>query len=272
MFHLYSSTEAYRLLPLRQALERIAGDGFEGAEIWVDHMWRSDMPAGDVRRLAEALSLGLTAHAVHRDINLTSANAGIRAESLKQVVESLQVAREMGARVVTVHPGHLSTVKDDPAPDYWDRQIDAFCRISDEAGRYGLTVGAETMEYRPAEFMLTAESMIRLLDAVDHPALGITLDIAHLYTLGDALAYAGDLRKIVNVHISDAAPSKMHLPIGDGAITFMGDTLGHLMTKGYDGALVVEGSFPGVERETSRNNLARMTSLREELGRSTTCA
>ncbi|MGH2533550.1 MAG: sugar phosphate isomerase/epimerase family protein [Thermomicrobiales bacterium] len=264
MFRLYSSTEAYRHLPLRDALARIAEDGFDGAEVWIEHWWWSEMKPREVKQAAAELGLELTVHAAMRDVNLTSTNRGIRELSLQQIIESLAVASEMGAPVVTVHPGHLTTTKDDPEPGYWEHQIAAFRHIAQEAGRLGPRVGVETMERRPAEFMLTAEAVIRLLDTVDHPALGITLDVAHLYSLGDARAYATGLREIVNLHISDAAPGKMHLPIGEGAIDFAADVLRHVAASGYDGALVVEGTFPGANTEKSRRNLARMRVLRDE--------
>lgn len=262
MLRLFSSTEAYRDRPLGDALERIAEDGFEGAEVWIEHWWRSELRPREVGRLAERLGLGLTVHAAMRDVNLTSTNRGIRELSLRQVVEGLGVAGEMGASVATIHPGHLTTTKDDPEAGYWDAQIAAFRRIAAEAGRLGLRAGVETMERRPAEFMLTAASMIRLLDAVDHPALGITLDIAHLYTAADPLAYAAGLREVVNLHVSDAAPGQMHLPLGEGVIDFAAEILGPLATTGLDRALVVEGSFPGADTEKSRQNLLRLRALR----------
>lgn len=264
---LFSSTEAYRHLALREALEQIAEDGFEGAEVWIEHWWWSEMDPREVRQEAERLGLGLTVHAAMRDVNLTSTNRGIRELSLRQIIESVGVAGEMSAPVITIHPGHLTTTKDDPEAGYWEHQIAAFRQIAEAAARVGVRVGVETMERRPAEFMLTPESMTRLLAAVDHPALGVTLDIAHLSTLGDALAYAAGLREIVNLHISDAAPGRMHLPIGEGAIEFAADVLRQVAGSGYDGALVVEGTFPGANTAKSRANLARMQALRDGLSR-----
>jgi sugar phosphate isomerase/epimerase len=75
--------------------------------------------------------------------------------------------------------------------------------------------------------------------------VGLTVDIAHMNTHGDPLTFlqALDPVWIYHVHLSDNAPHRVHLPLGDGEME-LGVVL-EAVAKVYQGIVSIEGSMLG---------------------------
>jgi sugar phosphate isomerase/epimerase len=61
------------------------------------------------RETLDDLGLKRTVNSPSRDVNITSSNPGIRRESMQQSIEALEIAAQLEATVVTVHPGWMFT-------------------------------------------------------------------------------------------------------------------------------------------------------------------
>lgn len=61
------------------------------------------------RETLDDLVLKRTVNSPSRDVNITSSNPGIRRESIQQSIEALEIAAQLEAIVVTVHPGWMFT-------------------------------------------------------------------------------------------------------------------------------------------------------------------
>jgi sugar phosphate isomerase/epimerase len=61
------------------------------------------------RETLDDLVLKRTVNSPSRDVNITSSNPGIRRESMQQSIEALEIAAQLEAIVVTVHPGWMFT-------------------------------------------------------------------------------------------------------------------------------------------------------------------
>ncbi|MBI3964764.1 MAG: sugar phosphate isomerase/epimerase [Chloroflexi bacterium] len=242
------------------ALDLAAELGYDGVEVWAEDAWNAEVDPTTLRARAVGLGLSLTVHAAASDLNPISNNAGIGRESTRQIVESLELARAIGAAVVTVHPGRATGMRFDPER-LWPRQIDLFGRIAEHSTALGLHVGVEAMERATRHFVASPASVKRLLDAVGSPSLGYTLDVAHAHTIGhDPAEYVQMLGLPLLVHFSDASPRRTHHPIGDGE-TDLVRALEVLFDHGYRGAVVSEGSLPGRDREILDQNLRRFDVL-----------
>src|SRR3990167_8983127 len=101
--------------------------GVSWLEVWTEHFWRDD--DGQLLERLRKSGLGLSVHGPIGDINITSSNRGIREESLRQVLHGVEEAAKMGAKVITVHPGYLTSRQDGP-DSIWDLQIEAFTRVA----------------------------------------------------------------------------------------------------------------------------------------------
>ncbi len=213
--------------------------GITWLEVWTEHFWRDD--DGWLLQILSKSGLDLSVHGPIGDINITSSNSGIRAESVKQVLQAVEDAAKMGARVITVHPGYL-TGRQDGEESIWDMQVEALARIAKRGKEAGILVAMETMEKRNKEVVIRPEIANRIIDAVNMDNFGVTFDISHAHTVMDVVAFIRSLRKIVHIHISDTKAGKVHVLMGEGEIAF-GPAL-HALKEKYDGALVIEGWNP----------------------------
>ena len=238
-----SSTMFLREKPVTAALDLIARSGFAAAEVWVEHLWRSGETPAAIREHARGLGLTLTVHATSYDVNVCSTNPGIRRESLRQMEESLDIAARVGARVVAMHPGHLSSTRAS-LEGAWENLMGALALLDARAMELGVRLGIEAMEKNPKEFFVQQEDFRRLFIR-DWQAIGLTVDLAHAQTVMNPLDYLAQVpaEKIVHAHCSDNAPQQTHLPLGRGTLDLPA-VLAALDQK-YDGVVILEGYVPG---------------------------
>jgi sugar phosphate isomerase/epimerase len=254
MFTVGTSSDVVRHLPVQDAIQLISHTGYDAVELWMGHVTASSLSTADIRGLLQEHQLSYQIHADVRDINLTSINPGIQKESVKQTLKTIEFARELGADLITVHPGRLSSSKDRPE-DLWDLQVDVFKEIAAYAEQFEVKIGLENMEKRPKEFVMTYDVVDHLIREVNSPYLGMTLDLAHCHSLGEVTEFVQSVQvPIFNVHISQASKKKMHLPFDtkqEDAIDF--EPVLPLLYEKYDGVLINESFQHGKEIETLKN-------------------
>ena len=259
--------------PLKDALEIFAQKKVDGVEIWVEHLWKERSSLEDLRGFMDSMGLKRTLHAPTRDVNITSSNPGIKAESVRQTLEALEIAYQLGIEVVTVHPGHMSSSKDSPE-DFFEEQTQALFRIGKKAKELGIKVGVEVMERKPGELVVAPEDLNVLLDIVNLDSLGTTFDIAHAATHykdsvepaqlnGSIVDYMKRLRKIYNVHVSNSSLEKVHLPLSRGAYDFL-PVLKEL-SEIYEGTVSIEGFVPGDGMRVLEENMNVIHRWKESL-------
>ena len=127
--------------------------------------------------------------------------------------------------------------------------------------------------------MRNAASMMRLIDQVGSPALGMNFDPSHLFPMGEMVEMVvyevGD--RIFHTHFSDNdGTSNAHWRPGKGKINWQG-VLQALHAVGYDNVLSIElEDVPGVARHNQESTSALdrevtlsrhyLTELCEEVG------
>lgn len=250
----------FRELSVVESVRRIASLGYGSVEVWMEHLAESGSSAKAVRAAAREEGVLLTVHAFSYDLNIAGANDGIRRESLSQIRTSIETARELDARVVVIHPGRLSSSKEEPTR-YWGALTEAVQAILEWAAESGPSVTLEAMESREREVFTDPSALRRLFDDPAASGLGLTLDIAHMYTIMNPEAFLDGVapRRIKHVHLSDGKPGRTHVPLGNGSID-----LPRVMAKLrsiYDGIVSVEAYVPEKGSETltaNRNYLKRL--------------
>ena len=189
-------------LPVAEAAEAAAALGFQGLEIWTEHLWR-DGPFHGVKERLARFPLHYFLHAPFMDLNLCSRNPRVAQLSLTEQLRALELAQELGIELVVVHPGRCSSSKDSPE-EYWPLLLEALRVLESKAGKLGITVAMENMEPRPKEFMVRPNDFSRLLREV--PGLKLCLDLAHAAASGDEVldGFVAELGEhIRHVHITD---------------------------------------------------------------------
>ncbi len=248
------------------ALDGIAKAGFSAAEVWASHISESRVPPLLVKQRANELGLALSLHAPSYDLNPLSSNPEIRSLSRRLVLDSLEVAARLEAKIVVVHPGALSSSTDDPE-EYWGRLEEYAVQLDARAAHLGLTVAIEAMEKKRLQFVTSISSLerlSRLLNSVSARQVGICLDIAHAGTLGDPEEFLATVPRIVHLHLSDTSDEKTHALLGEGRLN-LAAIVPKLLEKisKTTGLIVIEGRLASDEARAiavAASYLARFSS------------
>lgn len=233
------SSLLFKSHPLGYVIGLARDVGISWIEVWTEHFWRDDN--GALMQSLRRSGLDISVHGPIGDINITSSNPGIREESIRQVLQGVEEAAQMEAKVITVHPGYLTGRQDGPE-SIWDLQIEALARIARRGKELGILIAMETMERRNKEVVIEPEIANRIVDAVNMENFGLTFDISHAHTVMDVETFIRTLRRIIHIHISDTKAGKVHVQMGEGEIAF--DPVLRALREKYDGALVIEGWNP----------------------------
>ncbi|HOD73253.1 MAG TPA: sugar phosphate isomerase/epimerase family protein [Candidatus Bipolaricaulis anaerobius] len=213
-------------------------------------------PAVRLRLRNQLAERGLwsTVHAPIYDLNLASPLRAIAAASVEEVIGALDLASDLGSRLLVVHPGHVDS-------DYlplagerdlaWRRFSLAMEVILARAARKGVQVALENKQ-RPRGWDMV-HTPAEHVQAVDRfPGLGACLDFGHLHTTGgDPTAYVAALgERLVHVHLHDNRGERdEHLPLGRGSLPWRA-AWAALSSAGYRGPIVLEIPDPDGLRES----------------------
>ena len=137
-------------------------------------------------------------------------------------MESLETAARIGARVVVVHPGQVSSSTDD-VEEYWARLEEFVVALNAKAVSLDLTVALEGMEKKRLQFVTSIPALQRLefiLERLGEDATRIMLaiDMAHAGTMGDPIDFLGSVKRIGHAHLSDTSADKTHALLGEGRL------------------------------------------------------
>jgi sugar phosphate isomerase/epimerase len=246
------STQLYRDETLsRDHLVEVAAHGFERVELFANrpHFDLADERA--VVDLEEALrDAGIVLHSVHAPIaeslagrrwgpalSIAHGDASARARAVQEVEASVGLAARLHAGLVVVHvgvPDSLPPGANDNRPDAVRRSLE---HLQEVAERADVTLALEVIPNR----LSTPDSLVRLIEEVDLPGIGICLDVGHANLGGDVLdAIETVSGHVVTTHVHDnAGKSDDHLLPFEGRIGWNGALMA-LQKIGYEGALVFE--------------------------------
>ena len=181
--------------------------------------------------------------------NLSSGDDDYRDEFLKHIRNSVEVAKRVNAKWMTVVPGHLDLRKD--MSYQTSNVVETLKRASDILEPHGLVMVLEPLNFRdhPGLFLTESPQAFQICKAVDSPSCKILFDIYHQQI------QEGNL--IPN--IDDSWDEIAYFQIGDnpgrkepttGEINYK-NIFSFIYKKGYDGILGMEhgNAIQGVEGE-----------------------
>jgi D-psicose/D-tagatose/L-ribulose 3-epimerase len=230
---------------LETLLPHIAALGFDVIELPIEEVGQFDTRR--VGELAAAHGLDVSVCAVigaGRDLLVDGeAERGVR-----YLQSCIDVAQELGSPTVA-GPFYSAvgrcwrSTADERARDV-DRIARTLRTLGDYAQAHGVMLGVETLNRFETSFLNTTEQALELMEHVDHPAVGLALDLFHLGIeekhVGNALRAAGS--HLVHLQVAEndrGTPGTGSLPWGDVA-----DALNEI---GYSGRVVIETFSDRVE-------------------------
>ncbi len=230
-------------------LEFMAGEGFTALE---DNNMRT-RPVADQERVAAAMTrLNMTmgvfvAHTIGwNDANLTSGNAVKRDAFLAEIAASVEVAKRVNAKWMTVVPGMIDAR---PAMEYQTANVvEALKRASAILEPHGLVMVLEPLNpYRdhPGQFLQRIPQAYLICKAVASPSCKILFDIYHQQITEGNLIPNFDTAwdEVAYVQVGDN-PGRREPTTGE--INYA-NVFAHLKRKGFTGIVGMEhgNSQPG---------------------------
>ncbi|NMB02788.1 MAG: sugar phosphate isomerase/epimerase [Firmicutes bacterium] len=221
--------------------KRVIQAGIDGFEVvsWESYfapeVYREYL--ANIRRIKEELNVGFSVHAPITDLHLGSLNSKVREISLQEMKASIELAREIGASVVTMHaaPGILAM-----PPGKWSKEEYHLPRTSGNFARQeqlvvravqdladsapDLLIGLENLVY-PHELYRSPEELQDLIHQVNRSNVGLTLDVGHAVVAGQRPTDFMNLLfdDLFHIHLHDNhGVVDEHLPLGQGSIDYIG--------------------------------------------------
>lgn len=216
--------------------------GLDGIEYWLEtpHFWLRGLPVEEViacKKDHPAIST-ITVHGPVLDLNPCSINPDVAEISIQYAVRSVRIAEELGAHILTLHPGRR-TAKRPPGAADAARFEHYLAALRETAIHNSMKICMENMEPVVNSLLCTPERVRELLD--DEPWLFFTLDTSHALAKSDEepLRYIELCHdRMANVHLSRKEGKTLHLPLDRDPL--MRSILLALKDAGYTGPLTLE--------------------------------
>jgi len=220
-----------------QGFRALEDNGMKGREIKMQDKIASKMGALDMK-------MGVfVAHTIYwNEPNLTSGEKEKRAEFLREIRESVEVAKRVNAKWMTVVPGHVDLRKE---MGYQTANVvETLKQAADILEPHGLVMVLEPLNYmnHPGLFLTKSAQAYEICRAVDSPSCKILYDIYHQQI------QEGNLIPNIEASWDEIA----YFQIGDnpgrkepttGEINY-GNVFKYINDKGFDGIMGMEhGNF-----------------------------
>lgn len=192
-----------------------------------------------------------------------------------------QTASTMGAKTIScIIPGPFGAKRNPqkspsekkalnlPAVYSWDKDWNLFVKMirsaCDIASEYGINIA---MECFPRSLCSTPHAMLKLLEDIDRPNIGIQLDTAHLMNQNidiETAIFMLGANRIFNVHAKDSdGLTRGNLPCGTGYVDYTA-VLNALYNVGYKKNISIEVEFTNNPKRYMRQALDHLKLCMEE--------
>jgi L-ribulose-5-phosphate 3-epimerase len=224
---------------LRRSLETTAETGLNGVQPWCvgeNCVLDPDRCTGEQRaRMRELIqSYGLSISGFCAQLSGPKRFGGLNEEEgltgrLEKTKRALELAAEMGAPVVTTHPGAIP--EDRSAPDY-----QTLLRAITEIARHGERCGGIFCIETGQE---SAEVLRAFLETIGSPHLKVNYDPANMLRHGPVEGVKTLAPWIAHTHAKDNDPETHKATLGQGKVPWP-EYLGALKAIGYEGWYAIE--------------------------------
>lgn len=234
--------------PVRNVLEElksIRDMGFEMVELTMDPPKADFATIGsissEIKTFLEDNSIGLICH-LPTFVSIGDLSPLIREASLQEILRSMEIGKELGAKKMTLHPPYHQGLSKF-APDLFQACcFESLSKISLKADELNLKLGVENL-FAGAYSVAEVDQFHDLFQ--EFPSFGVTLDIGHANIgqggLRRTISFIEQFKdRLYHVHVSDNfGKQDNHLPIGAGTINFK-EIIKALIFSKYDDTMTLE--------------------------------
>ncbi len=221
-----------------------------GIEFWSQQIEDRNLSTKKLRDLSKKFNLDLTLHAKSWDLNLASINERIREVSLKEILDDVNLARNIGAKEITIHPGRFSVSYNKEI--YYKFLKESLNTILDYSTKKNINISIEVMEKIKNEFIIDLKSLKKLMGD-NYEDFKYTLDISHCDSLEEIYFNLNNIKNISKCHISNRFKDKYHTELEKGIFP-MEEIIFKIGEKNIP--IVIEGM------EIGRNNIVLDKNIR----------
>ena len=237
-------------------LEAAARAGFDGIEVFENDLLGSPLSPGEVRARANQLGLSIDLYQPFRDFEAVSPDQLER--NLRRAEAKFDVMEKLSATTILVCSSVATGSIDDDT-----LAAEQLSVLADRAAERGIRVAYEALAW--GRHVSEYDHAWRIVEAADHPALGICLDSFHVLSRGSDLSLIAHIpaEKLFFVQLADAPQLVMDVlqwsrhyrcfP-GQGGFDLVGFTT-RVLQAGYTGPLSLE-VFNDVFRQADPERMA----------------
>lgn len=234
-----------------QGLELVKKAGYDGIELWLGdvpwfQMTTTDTEIRELRRKVENAGLVVSnvSTGLHWEYSLSARDPKVREQGIEIVERQIQAAQLLGTDAILVVAGLVT--EEVPYNEAYQRCLDAMKQLGPVAQQTGVKIGCENCNSEQ-RFLLSPREFWTFLNDVNHPSVGIHLDVGNIHDTGFAeqwIEIHGP--RITRIHLKDV--NKHRGRCGHQSVytsLFLGDNnwpaIRAALTKvHYDGWLVAE--------------------------------
>jgi len=233
-----------------QGLDLVKKAGYDGIELWLgDVPWfqmsTTDAQVRELRRKVENAGLVVSnvSTGLHWRYPLSARDPKVREEGMRIVRRQIETAQMLGTDAILVVAGLVT--EEVPYNEVYNRCVEALKTLAPDAARAGVKIGCENCNSEQRFLMGPREFSLFLKD-IDHPSVGIHLDVGNIHEDGFAEQWIEMLGpQITRIHVKDVMKKRGRCCDSVYTNIFLGDNnwkaIRAAMTKvKYDGWLVAE--------------------------------
>jgi L-ribulose-5-phosphate 3-epimerase len=237
--------------PLERGLELIKKSGFDGVEFWLgEKPWfRVDTTDAAVRDLGrKAADAGLAISNVSNSLdweqNVSARDPRVHDAAMRHIQRQIETAQILGVDAILIVAGVVS--EQAPYNEVYRRTVESLQTLAPIAARAKVRIGCENC-CSEQHFLLSPREFNQFLNDVNHPSVGLHLDVGNIHDTGFAEQWVEILGpRITRVHMTDVLRQRGRC--GNQSVytnIFLGDNnwpaiRAALDKAGYDGWLIAE--------------------------------
>lgn len=249
MSEIYLGSTLLWNVSLEEIFSFIYSNGLDGVEMWAQHWFERGYSIEEYQRLSALYPVKTVVHSCSWDLNPSSLNEGIRKASVGEIEKSIDLAVELNADEVTVHPGHATVAGN--MEEYYPRMHQSLQEILEYAKRKNIDISLEIMEEIPKEYATSVGAMKKITQEMEDEFC-YTLDIAHCEGKKEIFTALEEGKHFSKFHISNRQGKHLHTPLPEGDYDFT--ELLPILEK-YQLPFVVEGFDSSKEFSVARKNV-----------------